>query len=454
MMTISSNQKKYWNQNRSEALNKTDAGLYKMVDSLVNNKRYKTYVYLGTLFSSGYAPIGPIEFGPLATLVSFNDVEGVQYRFGGGTTFDFSKKIRLQAYGSYVTKTDLWKYSTGITYSFNKDYKENPRHYLRLSAEKASYFPGQDLAFFDPDNLLLSFRRGKTTNMILNDHYQLNYVKEGNGYTLEGGLIYRKRLPYGTLTYNFTGGDGKTRFLPDITTTEAFIGLKYAPNERIIQRKDKRVQIFTKFPIIRLNYYRGFDGLAGGQYDYHRVSLNLIKQFQWTVIGSTDLIFETGKTFGEMPYLLQFIPRGNQTYAYQLPSYNMMNFLEFAVDQYASVNFDHRFYGLLFNRIPLLKKLKLREVISFKMLYGSLSDKNNPNLHPEMIQFPVDDLGNKTTFTFDKRPYIETSVGITNIFKLLRIDVIKRFNYLENPNLPYLFGKKGMGIRAAIKVEF
>jgi hypothetical protein len=445
----------YWQQNRIEPLSKTDAGLYTMIDSLRNNKRYKTYVYLGRVVTSGYTPIGPIEFGPIATFVSFNDVEGVQYRFGGGTTVDFHKKLRIQAYGSYVNKAKLWKYSSGITWSFNENYRDNPKHYVRLFGERASYFPGQDLAFFSPENLLLSFRRGRTTNMILNDHYEANYVKEGNGYAFEGALIYRNRLPFGTLDYKYTNSDGVVMSLPEITTGEVYIGLKYAPNERYIQNKDKRVIIPTVFPVLRLNYYAGLKGFLGGDYNYHRVSINMLKQWEFTTLGTTNMILEAGKSFGNIPYILRFIPRGNQTFAYQLPSYNMMNFLEFSAEQYASVNFDHYFFGYFLNRIPLIKKIKLREVVGFKMIYGHLASRNNPDLNPDQIQFPVVD-GQKTTFTFDKRPYIEVSVGLTNIFKLFRVDLVRRLTYLDDkyPNLPTLFGVRGMGIRAAVKVEF
>ena len=144
----------------------------------------------------------------------------------------------------------------------------------------------------------------------------------------------------------------------------------------------------------------------------------------------------------------------------------MMNFLEFASDEYVKVNFRHYFNGFFFNRIPLFKKLKLREVMTFKMIYGGLTSGNDPNKNPELIQFTnqVDGNGNivtdengeplKETFTLSDKPYIEGSVGILNIFKVLRIDLVKRFTYLENPNIPRMFGVDGLGIRARVYVEF
>ena len=171
-------------------------------------------------------------------------------------------------------------------------------------------------------------------------------------------------------------------------------------------------------------------------------------------MGTTNIILEGGKTWGKIPYLLQLIPRGNQTYTYKLNSYNMMNFLEFATDQFVSINMEHYFQGYFLNRIPLIRKLKLREVISFKGIYGSLSDKNNPALDPSAIQFPLDADGNESTFLLGEEPYMEASIGFTNIFKVLRVDIVKRLNYLDNPHIAKLFGVKGMGVRLKVHLEF
>ena len=124
-----------------------------------------------------------------------------------------------------------------------------------------------------------------------------------------------------------------------------------------------------------------------------------------------------------------------------------MNFQEFVSDRFFAINIDHHFNGLFFNRVPLLKKLKLREVVSFKMLYGGVRDENNPAKDPSLIKFPLFE-GVPTTFSLDKKPYIEGSVGVANIFKLIRVDLVKRFNYLENPYVASL------GVRARFKFDF
>ena len=132
----------------------------------------------------------------------------------------------------------------------------------------------------------------------------------------------------------------------------------------------------------------------------------------------------------------------------------MMNFLEFVTDQFVSINAEHYFYGMFLNRIPGVRRLKLREVVSFKAFYGSLSDKHNPNLNPELLQFPQDADGNSTTFLIGSQPYMEASIGFTNILKVLRFDLVQRLNYLDQPGIPALFGNKGLGVRVRIHVEF
>jgi hypothetical protein len=203
----------------------------------------------------------------------------------------------------------------------------------------------------------------------------------------------------------------------------------------------------NRFPIISLNYTVGSTSL-GNNYNYQNLKLNIYKRFYPGILGYTDVVWEGGVIFGKVSYPLLYMHRANQTYAYQLASYNLMNFLEFVSDNYTSLNIDHHFYGFIFNKIPVLKKLKLREVASVKILYGTLSKDNNPEYSPDLFKFPVDYLGNKTTFFLEKDPYIEGSVGVENIFKFFRVDLVKRFTYLDNPNV------SDIGIRVRFRFDF
>jgi len=445
----------YWENNRIGLLTKNDLDTYDLRDTLVNDKYFNRYMYMGKVLVSGFIPVGPVEFGPWPTFASFNDVEGFQPRFGGWSTYDFSKNLLLQAYGSYGTRTKQWKYSSGATWTFNDNYRDNPRHFIRAIAEKASSFPGQDLQFFNPDNVLLSLRRGETTRMLLTDKFELMYEKGVEGFSFNFGARHKTIKPYGTTRFSAYNPATEQQFEFDrVQTNEIFGMFRFAPNEQYVQGKQYRTQLLNEYPIFTLSYTIGLDGLDRGDYNYTRLGLNIFKQFEWTTIGTTDITFDSGKTFGEIPYLLNYIPAGNQTYGYFLNSYNMMNFLEFSMDQYVSLNVEHSLYGLIFNRVPLFRRLKLREIVTFKGLYGSLSDKNNPLLDSTLIQFTEGENGGQATFALDGTPYIEASFGVSNIFKVLRVDLIKRFTQLENPNLPVLFGAKGMGIRAKFFIEF
>jgi len=195
----------------------------------------------------------------------------------------------------------------------------------------------------------------------------------------------------------------------------------------------------------------------GGDYSYHRATFNIFKKWNFSLLGYAHMDLEFGKVFGDdLPFLLTFLPRANQTYSYQSFSYNMMNFLEFSHDEYASLNVRYYFNGFIFNKIPFLRRLKFREIISFKALYGRMTDGNNPTLpgNENLIQLPVGEDGNPQTFILGNEPYMEASFGVSNIFKLFTIDLVKRINYLDNPNTPSLFGAKGFGLRFRLGLEF
>jgi hypothetical protein len=403
---------------------------------------------------TGYAAMGPVSAGPIATFLSFNRVEGLNLRMGMESNLNLSKKFQLQGYLARAVRTELWKYSGGVTYSFNEDYVLNPRHYLKFNIERESSFPGQELEFFSPSNFFLSFQRGDATKMLLNKTFELTYVREFNGFSYHLDLRRKERLPYGSLEFNSFDSEGQELLLDNITTAEATIGIRYAPNEQFLQGKKYRTQLPNQYPIITLNYTHGHSGILGGQFNYNKLKLNVFKQIEWLTIGTTNMVFDAGKTWGDVPYILQEIPRGNQTYAYQLTSYNMMNFMEFVTDQFVSFNAEHYFFGYFLNRIPIIRGLKLREIVSFKAYYGSLADRHNPNLDPTILQFPVDANGNPTTFLLGSEPYMEASIGFSNILKVFRVDLVQRLNYLDQPNVPALFGNKGLGVRVRTLVEF
>jgi hypothetical protein len=424
----------FWKQKRIIALSKKEQGIYAMADSLRKNPYFKTATNVLMAFVAGYVNTGYVDVGRVNTFFTFNDVEGFRLRVGGRTSDKFSKKIRLTGFGRYGFKDQKFKYSASIKYSLNKKLpiREIPEHYLKLTYEDNAIYPGVDQLLTNSENFLLSFKRGVSDKMIYYKKLDLEHYKDWpGGFATTVNLRHIEMAPGGNWTFNY--GD---HILPSITTSEVYLKLRYSPNEKFYRDLDYRIPIISKNPIIQLAYTQGFKGLWGSDYNYEKLQINFFKRFHIAPIGFSNIEIEAGKLFGKgIPLPFLFTHRANQTYSYQVYAYNMMNFMEFISDQYVSFNLEHQFYGFFLNKIPLVRKLKLREVLTFKALYGGITDPNNPDVTDGLMQFPSDLDGNQTTFTLEDRPYMEVGVGITNIFKILRIDYVRRLNYLHNPNI-------------------
>jgi Family of unknown function (DUF5686)/CarboxypepD_reg-like domain len=444
----------YWDQRRHDSLSRAESKVYANIDSLKRMPAFKRTLDIATLFLAGYKAAGPdFEIGPVSTFYSFNPVEGFRLRFGGRTTPKFSPRFYTEEYLAYGFKDEKWKYFLSGTYSLNnKSIYSFPLHYVRASFQRDTKIPGQELQFVQEDNFLLSFKHGNNEKWLYNDIFRLDYVHEfNNRFSYTFGLKYWYQSPAGTDFVYTKLNNGSPYDIPGITTGEASLELRYAPGEQFYQGKLYRTPIINRHPIYMLRYIRGIQGLFGGQYNYHSFNLNIYKRFYLSQFGYTDLTLEGGLLLGKVPFPLLNIHRANQTYTYQLNSYNLMNFLEFVSDHYAAVNIDHYFNGFIFNKIPFMKKLKWREVITSKFLFGGVRDENNPQKTADQLKFPVTNLGGVTqtsTFTLSRGPYIELSAGISNIFKLIRIDYVRRFSYLDHP------GALGWGIRGRVKFDF
>lgn len=439
----------FWVANRHTALSSTEEKAYTNMDSLKNMKSYRRLMDWATFFLAGYKSAGPFEIGPVNAFYSFNPVEGFRLRFGGRSTPKFSKRLYFETYAAYGFKDERMKYFLSGAYSFNgKSIYSFPLNFVRLSFQHDTKIPGQELQFVQEDNFLLSFKRGDNNKWLYNDIFTAEYVREfGKNISYTFGFKNWRQQAAGSIVYQKLNGNDVTT-VPDITTTELSAELRWAPNEQFYQGKAYRIPIYNKYPIFRLRFIAGIKGLVNGDYDYQNLTLNIFKRFYLSQFGYADVVTEGGYTFGQLPYPLLTIHRANQTYAYQLNSFNMMNFMEFVSDHYVSVSTDYYFNGFIFNKLPLIKKLKLREVAGFKMLYGGVRRENDPAYNKGTFLFPTDETGKTTTFSLGNKPYIEANVGIGNIFKVLRVDLVKRLTYLENPDVP------NWGIRARVKFDF
>ncbi len=426
----------YWKNNRMQT-DDSARNTYNFVDKLESIRLYRVVRDFVTTIVGGYYAAGPIDIGPIENMLSWNSVEGTRFRVGGKTNGRMSRHIFLEAFVAYGTKDKKFKYNATAHYSFNKKKNhpwEFPINLLSISYEDNTDIPGQSFLYGTGDRLLISIGRGKTVQMTSERRFQINYKKETiNYFSFDVNFTHLEQYPLGELT--FTTFDGKD-YKP-YTTTSFEVGLRYAPNEKFIQSQKNRYPINIVAPVFELGYQVGIKGFLGGDYTFHKIKARFQKRWYFASFGYLDTYIDGGIIINQVPYPTLFIHHANQSWAFQDEAYNSMRYFEFVSDKYVSVQAAYCLNGLLFGRIPGIKKLNWRGWISFKALFGAVSSKNipNPDTNADLMIFPHDPEGNPTTFTLNKGPFLEGNIGIDNIFKVLRIDLVKRFNYLDHPNI-------------------
>jgi hypothetical protein len=313
-------------------------------------------------------------------------------------------------------------------------------------------FPGQFSESLDNDNFLFSFNSSSSDKMLLIHRLKIDYLKEfQSGFSFNLQFQNKRYKPLGMLTFIDQNGQRDQH----INTDEISLELRFAPNQKFYQTKNQRRLIKNKYPIFNISHSIGFKGFLNGEYNFSKSTIKMSKRSYLSLLGYSDFELEMGKIWGQVPFPLLHIPIANQSVGYQFKAFNMMNYMEFINDQYLTLNWNHFFKGAIFNKLPIIKKLKIREVVGLKMLMGYLSDKNNPEIQPQLLQFPTDQSGLPTTFVMNETPYFEASFGFTNIIKFIRVDFVKRLNYLEEKHqISKLFGVKGMGVKFSVKFDF
>lgn len=427
----------FWDQHRHDSLSYREKKIYKMIDTIKTLPIYKTWVDIFTIFVSGYKVVNNFEIGPYFNLVSYNRVEGLRTRFGGRTSSKFSRWYELQGYVAYGFKDEKFKYSVGFKTFITK----KPHRQLVGMTYKSDYeILGQSQNGFSQDNIFASlFRTNPLTNLTRVDQTYAWYEREWvEGLTSRVTLIGRTITPLIANSYRYYANDGSIRTKESIRNTEARLNVRFAYKEKFISGDFTRISLGTKFPVFQFNYSKSLQNAFRGEYNYQKVVLNISDRIRLiSLLGYTDYIGEVGKIFGAVPYPLMELHGGNETYIYDYMAYNMMKYYEFASDQYASVGVFHHFEGLLFNKVPLIKKLKWREVVTGKALWGSVNDRNRSTLI-----FP------STLHALGTDPYIELTAGIENIFKVFRVDFLYRATY-QNPK-----ASNNIGVKAGFQLTF
>ena len=435
----------FWNQYRPVPLTQTESSMDMLVKRLEQMPGFKYVIFVLKAFIENFVETGTkdnpskVDIGPVNTMISNNYIDGLRLRMSAQTTANLNPHLFFKGYYAYGFKDHRSKYMGEVEYSFNKkEYlpREFPKNSITFSYQYDVMSPTDKFLKTDKDNVFVSFKTSTVDQMSYVRNIALKYENEtqfGLKTTVE--VKHSTDEPTGGLAY-ITNDDQKT-LVPEIQTMEASLAFRYAPGETFVNTKQRRIPVSFDAPVFTLSHTTGFKGVLGGEYNFNLTEVGLYKRFWFSSWGKIDMFVKGGAQWNKVPFPLLIMPAANLSYILQRETFNLINNMEVLNDRYASLDVSWDLNGKIFNRIPLLKKLKWREAIGFKMLYGHLTDKNNPMKHPgdsELFLFPTRD-GRPTSFVMDpKTPYMECSVGIHNIFKILHIDYVRRLNYLDHPD--------------------
>ncbi|MFI1771940.1 DUF5686 family protein [Thalassobellus citreus] len=421
----------FWSDNRLEVLNKDEQGVYKMLDTLKTVKKFKRLYNLGSILSSGYIEFNslPLDYGPIFSTFGFNEVEGLRLRVGGRTYFGRNDLWRLQGFLAYGFDDDKFKY--GISGKWLLDKKSrliisggNRRDVEQIGASLTTSTDvlGRSLA---SSSVVGTSTNDKLTSINLTSLAveleplrNLVFRLSGNYRTLESAS------PTFSLDYNTPTGVES-----EIKQFETALSLSYFPKRKMTGFGVERRTANDDFARIFAQVSRGDKSMFNSDFDYTKLQFSYTQPIQLGGFGRLTSTVEAGKTIGEVPLgLLSVIP-GNQSYFSIYNTFSQLDFYEFVSDTYTSVHLEHNFNGRLFSRVPFLRKLNLREIISVRGVWGEISDENialntTGNINATPLIAPSDKM------------YYEYSLGIGNIFKVFRVDFNFRGNYLDEIKNP------------------
>lgn len=422
----------FWKENRLEALNKDEKGVYKMLDTLKTVKKFKRLYNLGSILASGYIEFNslPLDYGPIFSTFGFNDVEGLRLRAGGRTYFGPNDLWRLEGFVAYGFRDDKFKY--GISGKVLLDKKSrltifggNRRDVEQIGASLTSSTDvlGRSLA---SSAVIGTGANDKLTNINLTN---LGFsIEPSRNFVLRLDGSYRElRSASPTFSLDYNDPDAVSGISSEVNQFETRLSAAYYPKRQMtgfgVERKEKN----DNFARLFAQLSRGDKGFLNSDFDYTKVQFSYIQPWQVGGFGRLTTSVEAGKTFGEVPLALLSVVPGNQTFFSIYNTFPQLDFYEFVTDTYTSLHLEHNFNGRIFSRIPFLKKYNLRAVLGLRGVWGELSDENRL----------LSTTGNPAEIVLrapDSRVYYEYSVGVANVFKILRIDFNFRGNYLDLPD--------------------
>ena len=452
--------KKFWDQYRQVELTRSENSMDKFMEGIENMKGFKYVIYgLKTIVENSMETGDPnyIDLCPINTLLTRNYVDGWRTRLSAKTTANLNKHLFLSGYYAHGWGSHRNYYDAEMTYSLNaKKYlpHEFPRRTLTIQASQDICSPSDRFMESDKDNIFVALKWAETNKMMSYSRQKVSFEYETDGglKAIVSGKTEENEafgaMNYQTLDKPFVAVNSKTGNGEYLRTTEASVYLRYAPGETYINRKNHRRVINLDAPVFSVSHTMGFNGVLGGDYNFHLTEAHIFKRFWLNSWGKFDVDLKGGIEWNQVPYPLLIMPAANSSFIIQKNTFSLINTMEFINDRYASLMLSWDLNGKILNRIPLAKKLYWREYLGLRMLWGDLSDKNNPYLpenagNPRLMYFPEG-----SNIMDSNRPYMEMVVGIHNIFKFFRVEYVKRLTYKDLPSAPH------WGMRYGVSLTF
>lgn len=448
----------FWAQHRVDTLSGAERSLGHMVSSFRDLKGSGWFLYFTRAVINNYFETTAqqntslFDIGPIMSMISHNDIDGYRFRFGGLTTALLHPKLFFKGYVAYGKQSQNWYGMGEVEYSFLRKQQsphEFPRHSIAAQVQKDVFSPADMMWQHgrDKDNVWTSFKWETVDHMMYQQHALLRYeVETNNHWDFKLQAKHAQTTPCGALFYRRMDGTN----VEHLRMTELLASIRWAPGEEIINSKQRRHVVHHNNPVFGLAHTVGLKGVFGSDYHYNVTELTAYQRIWLNSYGRIDLNLRGAIQWNKVPFPHLLMPVANTSYIITRDMFNMIHNMEFVNDRYLSFMAQWDLSGKLLNRVPLIKSLKLREVIGFRALYGQLSDKNNPALHPgdhDLFEMPSRD-GVSIVHPMGDVPYMEASVGLHNILKIMRVDYVYRINYHDFP------GVKKHGIRFCLQFDF
>ncbi len=432
----------FWKDKRQEELSKDEKGIYNMLDTLKTVPRFKALYDIGSVLVSGYYEwdAANLDIGPIFSAFGFNDVEGLRLRMGARTYFNQNDPWRLEGFTAYGFKDQKFKYGISGKWLIDKKSRLIVSGGYRKDIEQTG-------ASLTTSTDVLGRNLASSSLVTVGSNDRLTSLELGN-FAIEAepikNLILRSDMSIRSLqsasptfSLDYYTDATQTVSKPDVKQTDFILSAIYEPGKRTSGYGVERLTSNEWFPTIFVGYTKGIKNLWESDFDYEKLQFSYRQPWRAGGLGTFTSTIEAGKTFGTVPLgLLSVIP-GNQNLFSIYGTFPQLNYYEFITDTYASVHLEHNFGGRLFSRIPLLKKLNLREIIGLRGAWGEISDENQ-RINATGIEYLAP----------NKKPYYEYSFGVGNIFKILRIDFNFRGNYLDLPDA------RKFGVTGALEFSF